>query len=384
MKVRVLILIILLLGPVSPCFANLSGSWKPGEMMIDVEGVKDMHILREKLRIDLRNLKKGHLIEVTATYYIDNPLPPRDQKLTFITGSRYVDNIGCYLDNKFLPHRRVQVEKMPANWKPPKETPGYVPEEKLLYGRELTNTQHDWIIFTAPLKTGKQTIEVTYWVEAGSYYALNYPSKFWQTAYILAPARTWKSFGSLDLEILAPTNWPVKCNLPLNQDGTSWKMSFAELPADFIAITTNFPANKNPFLFSFLDLIYWLGILSLFFCSVTFIISYRWTSANPDSKVRNPKYHAFFWWLFLLSFLPLLLNWMSSTIVQSNVPDHQRNYQMWVVSVLFTGIYWLIFSIPFVLLVSPLLTLSRNMGYRWGKRRAKLAPSQTIHVDLPE
>lgn len=350
-------LLVVLIIPSTNCFANLSGPWKPGQLLVDVQGVKDIAIVREKLRIDLRPVEQRGAIKITATYLIEHTQPPKDLPLTFITGVDSVKGVKCTLNGMPLAFTTKQVVTMPDNWKPPAATPGFVPEEELLYSRSLTDTQHEWIQFTVPLQTGRQSIEVTYEVEAGEYYSQYHTAKYWQTAYILAPARTWKSFGGLDLEVLAPDKWQVKSNLPLQNQGQSWTASFDSLPADFISLTTQHPNGKRVFVVGTLQMVYFFGLMTL-------LLGFR----HMASRYKAVRQHAIVeehpacdrhtsWLLFLCSLLPLFFNAVSIFMDNSNLPSTQNNYQLPVIYLYFQGIFWLVF-------IAPLMLLSRAV--LWG------------------
>ena len=63
------------------------------------------------------------------------------------------------------------------------------------------------------------------------------PTVFRQFAYVLAPARAWKSFNVLDVKINLPEDWDVAWTTNLVREGDTLSGSFAELPGDSIALT---------------------------------------------------------------------------------------------------------------------------------------------------
>lgn len=368
MKNTVLLVLFILPIPYSSCFGNLSGPWKGGQLIVDVQGVKEITIVRESLRIDLRPLEQGRWIIITATYQIDHPLPPRDLPITFITGANAVQGIRCSLNGKVLAYTTRQVEAMPESWKPPAATPGFVPEEQLLYSQSLTDTQHQWIQFTVPLQTGKQSIEVTYEVEAGAYYSQYHTARYWQTAYILAPARTWKSFGGLDLEVLAPENWQVKSNLGLMNQGQSWTASFDCLPADFIALTTQHPQGKRLFTFElrhmlivYLTFTVLLGIKQAMqrYREVKLLTS---IDKDPGCKIYDSRI------LFVISLLPLVVNALSIFVFNSFLPSSQTNYQLPVIHIVFIGVFWSVFLVPLILFSMFVIWLFSLFGTFLGRQ----------------
>lgn len=368
MKPTLFFVLLISLLPSSRCLGNLSGPWHGGQLLIDVDGVKDIAIVREKLRIDLRPLEQGNMIRITATYVIDHSQSPRNLPLTFITGVQSVQGIRCSVDGSPLPFTKKQVREMPESWKPPTQTPGFVPDEQLLYSRSITDTQHEWILFTVPLQTGKQTIEVSYEVEAGSYYYERSTAKYWQTAYILAPARTWKSFGGLDLEVLAPDNWQVKSNLPLVNQGQQWSASFDSLPADFIALTTQHPNGRIVPVIGLRQSLYLFGILALVIGMRHAVHRYREVKQNTGVQNLPPCSQHDSMSLFLLSFLPIVWNVIVIVVFQSSLPSTQKNYQQPVIFAYFQGIYWLIPLVVLILLNRVVMKLFCILGTWLGKR----------------
>ncbi len=107
MKNCVLLVLLILPLPFGSCFGNLSGPWKPGQLLVDVTGVKDIAIVRETLRIDLRPLEQRGWIRITATYVIDHSGAAKDLPLTFITGVQSVQGVRCSLNGMVLKYAVV-------------------------------------------------------------------------------------------------------------------------------------------------------------------------------------------------------------------------------------------------------------------------------------
>jgi hypothetical protein len=62
-----------------------------------------------------------------------------------------------------------------------------------------------------------------------------------QLAYILAPARTWAGFGGLEVNVHVPEEWSVVSAPVLQRDGGVLRGTFADVPADAIALTLRPP-----------------------------------------------------------------------------------------------------------------------------------------------
>lgn len=378
MKNCVLLVLLVSAFPFGRCHGNLSGPWKPGQMLADVEGVKDISIVRETLRIDLRPLVHGRGIKITATYVIDDPHSPKDLPLTFITGVNSVQGVKCTLNGKTLPYTTKQVRNIPDSWKPPAKTPGFVPDEQLLYNPSITEAQYQWILFTVPLQTGRQSIEVSYEVEAGRYYSEKYTALFWQTAYILAPARTWKSFGGLDVEVLAPETWQVKSNLPLVNQGQQWTASFDSLPADFIALTTVHPNNKRVLVIDTSEMFYFFGMMTLLIGLRHMIRRYRQVKQSGGALDQPPCTQHGSMTVFLLSFLPLVWNVVVIIMFGSVIPSDHANYQLPVIFIFFQAFLWIVPLLVLILLTWPLLWMFCVLG-TWLGRPAQKKQNHFVH-----
>jgi hypothetical protein len=371
MKQNAILALLACLFPTVTCLGNLSGPWKPGQLLLDVEGVKDVAIVRETLRIDLRPLERGGNVKISATYVVEHVQPARELPLTFVTGADSIRSVECRLNGVPLAFTTKQVVNMPDTWKPPETTPGFVPEEQLLYSRSITDTQHEWILFTVPLRTGRQTIEVSYEVEAGAYYSPDHTAKYWQTAYILSPAKTWKSFGGLTLEVMAPANWPVKSNLPLVNEGERWTGRFDSLPADFLTLTTQHPDGRRVAAMG-------LAGSAVFFAFCTILLGLKHglerfrlvKQSGGLDPVPKCTHNHLLWLLLLLAFLPLVWNGVSIYGLSSSLPSTQANYQLPVIYLYFQGMHWLVALAVLLLCSKVVLVMFCSIG-AWAGRGAR-------------
>jgi hypothetical protein len=71
------------------------------------------------------------------------------------------------------------------------------------------------------------------------------PHAFWQVAYIFAPAKSWQSFGGLDMTIEVPAGWNIATSLPMKRTGDVLSASWDAMPADSFALTTQFPMSEE-------------------------------------------------------------------------------------------------------------------------------------------
>lgn len=95
------------------------------------------------------------------------------------------------------------------------------------------------------------------------------PVKYWQFAYVLAPAREWAGFGGLDVTVSAPRGWTVVTEPKLVLEGGDLKGHFDRLPADALALTARSPV---PFYYHLANYSFLLLFLLAVFASPVLII----------------------------------------------------------------------------------------------------------------
>jgi hypothetical protein len=88
--------------------------------------------------------------------------------------------------------------------------------------------------FVVAIPPGEHVLTVSYDATAGLDRRSG-DTLVWQLAYILAPARDWSSFGTLDLAVHVPDGWEFAITPPVDDSG---HRTFTGLPADAIALTT--------------------------------------------------------------------------------------------------------------------------------------------------
>ena len=227
--VHALFLVFMLPRPASANFGSPQG----GQVSAEPTGIKEVDITHETLTIDARPLSKGQMVYVEAVYQLDNRGSEKQLHLLFASGSERVSDFQVWLGEQKVPTTPAEGVEVPASWKPPPKTPGIHGGYYLDYGhvakRPLTP-----LACTIVLPPGQQSLKVRYQAEASKY-----PSDlaaYWQFAYVLAPARDWAWFGGLDVTIHLPDGWYAAATPPLTREGEVLHGSFADIPADAIAL----------------------------------------------------------------------------------------------------------------------------------------------------
>jgi len=234
--VRAGIVLTLLLVP-AVVRANVGPPSSGGHVVAEPVGIEGVAITRETLTIDLRPLAANGLAQVEAVYHLQNHGPEKKLDLLFASGSASVADFQVWLGRQPVTGVLAKDTKLPASWQAPTRTPGLRDERDFLDYRPLGVTP---IAFTITLPPGLHDMKVRYAAEA-TIHRYGHPTVYRQFAYVLAPARAWSSFGGLDVTVHLPVNWRVSCTPALTHGRDTLKGSFAELPADAIALTVQAP-----------------------------------------------------------------------------------------------------------------------------------------------
>lgn len=265
-------------------WANVAAPSQGGQTLTEPGGIKNIDILKEDLNLDFTQLGNENLplnerfINVEAIYQIDNPADIAKLDLVFVIVSD-ARNFQFFLDDKEITSAPIDNKEF-ANrqtWKKPDKTP--FENRELMYNPYNGNLRS--AKFTLNLPKGKHQLKAKYKAEPTVYKNVGV-MKGWQFAYSLAPARDWKSFGELNLNIKIPKDWKFFSNLKLDQNGETLTGNFKEIPADFLAATTQAPipnSYKN-----WTDITFFTFLACLFIFPILLIIfaiwkGYKWKNS---------------------------------------------------------------------------------------------------------
>ncbi len=223
-------------GGAAPLWANAGPSSTSARVVAEPVGITDVRIARETLLIDLRPLVTGDAARVEAVYHLQNDGPAQPLDLLFAFGSRETSDYQVTLDDQPI-EGVLQKAPLPKEWMPPRTTPA-------LSGNGVITYADGWatvtpLSFSIVAPAGESVLAVRYRAAAKHTYAR--PAMYRQFAYILAPARAWAGFGSLDVTVDVPEDWSVDSSPGLQRDGGVMRGTFTDVPADAIALTLRPP-----------------------------------------------------------------------------------------------------------------------------------------------
>ncbi len=223
---RVLLILLLLQ---LPAWANMAAPWDEGDVAGEPSAtLAEVELVREDLTFDFTPLAQSGPVRVTARYQVRNTGEPHQLELVFVAPG--AKNVTVLHQQNEIPFELAPLKEVPPGWQPPDSAPSMDGQTRPVayHSDERLKGAH----FEVPLVAGEQAIEVSYQVSAPVYHPSGQPYREHQFAYILAPARQWKSFGELKLELKMPQGYEYRTTPKLETNNT-----FDELPADAIVIT---------------------------------------------------------------------------------------------------------------------------------------------------
>jgi len=218
--------------------ANVGAPTTGGQLTGEPTGIRDIAISREDLVIDLRPLAVGGLVAVTATYHLDSRAAEQTLDLVFASGSGSPDEFRITLDGRPIASRPKPGATLPESWRAPGSTPLPGGAGELDYPLRESGGAIGFQLAVAP---GPHDLTIAYTADAMRHHHRE-PTILRQFAYVLAPARTWASFGQLDVIVRLPAGWSAGVSPPLARDRDTLHAVFSGVPADAIALTVQAPS----------------------------------------------------------------------------------------------------------------------------------------------
>lgn len=221
--------------------ANMAQPWSPGDPVGEPSGALwQIEVLHEQLRLDLRPFEARQPAIVEATYRVRNSAGPAAVDLVFVAPGLTSGSVA--LDGRVLPAQPVERLVLPDEWSAPNATPGFDGRD-MLYEVRTSAGAAAGLAFQAVIPPGEHEVRVQYSVRPGENHWSVY--RAYQLGYVLAPARSWGGFGTLDLEVHVPSGWEVASTLPLQRTGDVLAARFQGIPADTLGLTVRHPVPAN-------------------------------------------------------------------------------------------------------------------------------------------
>lgn len=236
--------------------ANMANPVQAGDVVGEPSAMLDsITVLYESLRIDMTPIGAGERYGwVSAEYTIVNNGSERTIPLLFLPGAmgvRYATNgnqsvpdttftIQVTMDGNPVPIAVAftQTDSLPPQWRIPTATPGLNGNDSIRY-----EARNEGVIrFTLQIPSGQHIVRVRYQAQPTSNSSGGRMAKLWQFAYVLAPARQWGGFGTLEAVVAAPTGWEVSTTPAMTVSESGWKGTWQGVPADAISISFAMPA----------------------------------------------------------------------------------------------------------------------------------------------
>lgn len=204
-------------------------------------GLEELAIVRERLSLDLRPLAQGRPLPVTAIYEIRNDGAARVVDLLFVGGRMAEARTQVRFNGQEVATRLERLSALPESWK--------VPQPRINGQVERQAAPMQGLLFQLAVPPGKHRVEVSYLAEASAEASTDRERIRWHVHYILAPARAWKSFGDLSVEVRVPAGWQLEGSVPLHrgsvddpaQSGDLYTSDFTGLPADVLQFQAQAP-----------------------------------------------------------------------------------------------------------------------------------------------
>ena len=224
--------------------ANVGRSRFPGTRATEPAGaLREIAIEREELVFDLWPLVDGRSANVSATYHLDNRSAASvTARLVFVSGAHVERGIDVTFDGSRVSGTWLhedELARLPASWNAPITTPAIGRDDTLGYETE----ENLATAFTIEIPPGRHELAVKYQALPQRNKSDSGGTMVHQLGYVLAPARDWGAFGTLDVTVDIPPGWLVATSPKLARKGDTLSGHFASLPADTIGITLQAPTS---------------------------------------------------------------------------------------------------------------------------------------------
>lgn len=329
---------ILFLGLYIQGYANMASPYIKGDVTSEAYSSRDIDIISEHIKVAILNVYQS---KFTVEYTIRTDRQGWQIPLIFDTqtNSYNLNDFTVWVDGK-----EVSVSSVPSTYDNPRALQWVDSlDNHLRYPQENVPNIIGLKYFEANLSIGVHTIRVEYTVNAEQY--LGNPVKEFSLNYNLKPARFWRSFGTLDIEIDATVlEYEYETNLSdtiVRAPVSHWH--FTELPQD------EFTIRYTPKTGGFAKIVKGIGAESIFVILSLLLIGFhiywiiRYRKANLKKKF-SPVVIA---GSILLPLICCLIFMLSYSIVDAAIGEYASGRHGYTFFIFFfypiaMPIYWLI------------------------------------------
>lgn len=214
--------------------ANMASPWIGGNPMCEAYSSKDIDILHESLHVRIIDF---YTAKYAVIYTVKSDRAGKQIPLVFDTMIDVSEGDGfrVWVDDK-----DVAVSKIPSSYED-KAALSWIDslDNHLLYSQENVPNLIGLKYFEVDLSEGEHAIRVEYTVRANVY--VGNPVREFTLRYNLAPARFWRTFGGLDIEIdITGLDGTFETNLPAEKTSLTdavTHLHFSDIPSDEFVIT---------------------------------------------------------------------------------------------------------------------------------------------------
>lgn len=285
MTKRITLLSFLILLCIS-IYANMSSPWKEGDSTSDAYSSKDIDILHESLQIKLIDF---YTARFTVIYHIKADRSGKQIPLIFDTMTGRYSSNGAF--QAWLDDDELSISEIPSTYENPKALEWIDSlDNYLLYSKENSPNLIGLKYFEVNLTEGEHIIRVEYTAQVNVY--LSESVKEFTLKYNLAPARYWRSFGELDIEIdRTGLEGSFETNLSDHSKTLTEPIThlhFTEIPSDEFTIT--YTPKVNLFAKGIIGMGTSLAFIILFILLIVFAIALhiwlviRYRNKYPDKR----------------------------------------------------------------------------------------------------
>jgi hypothetical protein len=274
------------------CSANMASPTRRGTLSSAAFSSRDIDILREQIRVTISNDFKS--ASYVINYFIRTETAGLQVPLLF-HAKDYLGNFKVWVDDKEvtlldIPYQYRGTDssfnKFSGSFK--SATPDDDMETEIQWDAHSSSSYKlkDLKYFETSLSKGEHNIRVEYianaWIDRS-----NWVNEY-SFRYSLSPARHWKSFGSLEITLNAPsTNGTLSTNISAPTSGDIYSAAtwqFSKLPADFLEFEYHPKLNSTAKAMIKMSPTGMCIIIGMLLASLHFLAIYKYRRSHAERK----------------------------------------------------------------------------------------------------